>query len=308
MKQETLFTLDSPYRQSMSVEGFRFGRGEKTCAVVGALRGNEIQQMYTCSLLVRELKRLEQQGAINDEHGILVVPSVNHFSMNVGSRFWAMDNSDINRMFPGYNKGETTQRIAEALFNAIKDYEYGIQFTSFYIQGEFLPHVRITHTGYEDVALADSFGLPYVVLREAHPYDTTTLNYNWQIWNTKAFSIYSFESDDISTPHAEQCVRAVLRFLSQIGVLNYPCHAGYHATTLQEKDLVSIHTHCGGIFHRLKVAGDAVTYGETIGEILDPLTGDQKEQILAPTSGTLFFAAKNPLITQHAIAYRIIKW
>ena len=114
MKQETLFTLDTPYRQSFNIEGFRFGRGEKCCAIVGAIRGNEIQQMYTCSLLIRELKRLEQQGAIKNE--ILVIPCVNQFSMNVGSRFWAMDNTDINRMFPGYDRGETTQRIADAVF------------------------------------------------------------------------------------------------------------------------------------------------------------------------------------------------
>ena len=27
MKQETLFTLDTPYRQKLDVEGFRFGKG-----------------------------------------------------------------------------------------------------------------------------------------------------------------------------------------------------------------------------------------------------------------------------------------
>ena len=32
--------------------------------------------------------------------------------MNIGKRFWSADNTDINRMFPGYNLGETTQRIA----------------------------------------------------------------------------------------------------------------------------------------------------------------------------------------------------
>ena len=31
-------------------------------------------------------------------------------------------------MFPGYDLGETTQRIADGIFSQIKDYEYGIQF------------------------------------------------------------------------------------------------------------------------------------------------------------------------------------
>ena len=29
------------------------------------------------------------------------------------------------------------------------------------------------------------------------PIDTTTLNYNWQIWETNAFSIYTKETDEV---------------------------------------------------------------------------------------------------------------
>ncbi len=53
----------------------------------------------------------------------------------IKKRFWSIDNTDINRMFPGYDKGETTQRIAAGIFEKIKDYKYGIQFASFYIPG-----------------------------------------------------------------------------------------------------------------------------------------------------------------------------
>lgn len=307
MKKKVLFSLKSPYRGHLDVTGFRFGHGEKSIAVVGSMRGNEVQQMYVCSRLVQELKKLEAEDKITENCEILVVPCVNYYSMNIGKRFWAMDNTDINRMFPGYDKGETTQRIAEAIFSAVQDYEYGIQFTSFYVQGEFVPHVRIIHTGYENAAIANMFGLPYVLIRSPRPYDTATLNYNWQIWNTNAFSIYSHESDDISTPHAEMSVAATLRFLSRIGAIKYVTHNGFMSVTLQEDELVGVHTTCGGIFHRLKVAGDSVSKGEIIGEILDPLTGEIKEKIISPTDGTLFFAAKNPLITQHAEAYRIIR-
>ena len=97
--------------------------------------------------------------------------------MNIGKRFWSADNTDINRMFPGYNLGETTQRIAAGVFEHINDYRFGIHFTSYYMQGCFTPHVRMMKTGFEDVEKAKDFGLPYVYRRDARPYDTTTLNY-----------------------------------------------------------------------------------------------------------------------------------
>ena len=62
-------------------------------------------------------------------------------------------------MFPGYDLGETTQRIADGIFSQIKDYEYGIQFTSFYMPGEFIPHVRLMDEGYSDVITAMKFGM-----------------------------------------------------------------------------------------------------------------------------------------------------
>ena len=39
MKKDILFTLPSYFRDDMNIMAYRFGKGEKTCAVVGALRG-----------------------------------------------------------------------------------------------------------------------------------------------------------------------------------------------------------------------------------------------------------------------------
>lgn len=48
MKKKILFSLKSPYREQLDIIGFRFGHGKKSLAIVGAMRGNEVQQMYVC--------------------------------------------------------------------------------------------------------------------------------------------------------------------------------------------------------------------------------------------------------------------
>ena len=143
MKRKTLFTIDAmPYRQPIPVYGYFFGTGAKTLAVMGAIRGDEFQQMYTAAKLVQELSRLEAEGRLSKECGLLVIPCAGQFSMNVSRRFWPLDNTDINRMFPGYDKGETTQRLAWRIFEALKGYTYGIHLTSLYLPGDFIPHIR----------------------------------------------------------------------------------------------------------------------------------------------------------------------
>ena len=56
MKKDILFTLPSYFRDDMNIMAYRFGKGEKTCAVVGALRGDEVQQLYVCARLVSFLR------------------------------------------------------------------------------------------------------------------------------------------------------------------------------------------------------------------------------------------------------------
>ena len=58
-------------------------------------------------------------------------------------------------------------------------------------------------------SLGNLFGLPYVVMRKPAPIDTTTLNYNWQIWETNAFSIYTKETDEVGEQSAQEAVAAV---------------------------------------------------------------------------------------------------
>ncbi len=177
MIEKTIFTLESVYREPLEVKAFCFGdMNKKTICIMGAMRGNEVQQVYVCARIVQELKKLEINGQISKNTGIMVIPCANYHSMNIGKRFWAMDNTDINRMFPGYNLGETTQRIADGIFSEIQGFEYGIQLASFYQPGRFLTHVKQMTTEFTtDDGLVD-FGLPYALKRTPKPYDTTTLN------------------------------------------------------------------------------------------------------------------------------------
>lgn len=308
MREEILFTVDTPYRHSLPVKGWYFGSPEqKSLAVMGSLRGNEIQQMYVCSLLIQTLESLEQKGLLAPDAGILVVPCANQFSMNVGRRFWAADNTDINRMFPGYDQGETTQRIAARIFSAIQDYPYGIHLTSFYLPGDHLSHVRIMATGYEQAEEGLAFGLPYVVVRQPQPYDTTTLNYNWQIWNTKAFSLYTPETEDINRDSARQAVQAVLRFLCAKGLClqDIPA-AGVTPEIFQESCLHNILSTAGGLLLRSKAPGDVVKSGQILADILDPCSGQLLEYLRSDCTGRVFFARKSRLIGGHEVAFRIL--
>lgn len=307
MREEVLFTLDTPYRQPLAVKGWFFGTpGRKTLAVMGALRGNEIQQMYVCSQLIRRLDTLEQAGALGQDCGILVIPCANQFSMNVGRRFWAADNTDINRMFPGYDAGETTQRIAARIFGALQGYTYGIHVTSLYLPGHCLPHLRIMKTGYQNPELAWDFGLPYIALREPHPYDTTTLNYNWQIWDTQTFSLYTPATDRIDVPAARQAVEAVVRFLHTRGLCQCEVTQGEPARIFAEETLCNIQPAQGGLLVYMTELGNKVRRGQALAQVVDPCSGAIRQTLCTPVGGRVFFEHEASLINGRDVALRIL--
>lgn len=306
MEEKILFELNSIYRDNLRIKGYQFGEGEETVCIVGSMRGNEIQQLYACSQLIKSLKKLEAGNEIVQGKSIMVIPCVNPYSMNVQKRFWSTDNTDINRMFPGYELGETTQRIAGGLFEKIKGYKVGIQFASFYLPGHFIPHVRMMKTGFENTEMAKLFGLPYIFLRNTRPFDTTTLNYNWQLWNTNAFSLYAGVTDNIDAEATRQIVCSVLTFLNQIGVTTFKSHMGYHSTVVHDNELVSVRVKRAGFFRADAKINTIVEKGETIARIYDPYTSEITEEIISPVTGTVFFTHNNPFTYSNSVVFKII--
>lgn len=309
MVKKTIFKLESPYRNDMKITSFEFGNknAKKTLAIVGSTRGNEIQQIYMCSRIIKMLKQLEQEDKIDKSKKIVVIPTVNNFSMNINKRFWDLDNTDINRMFPGYDLGETTQRIAYNVFEYVKDFEYGIQFTSYYLKGEFIPHVTMMKTGYEKPELMDYFGLPFSYIRSVNPYDTTTLNYNWQIWGTNAFSIYIGENEKINDSSTETVLEAVKNFLINIGVYKENLKDDFYKTKhINSDDIVYVKSNKAGILRTYIQLGQYIKKGDLIGEVLDPYESEVLQKIISPYDGIIYFIYNIALINNNSNVCRII--
>lgn len=307
MEKKTIFEIKALYRDDFRVTGFSFGHGKKSACIVGSMRGNENQQIYCCAGLIKELRSLEDMGCIKEGKEILVVPCVNPYSMNIKKRFWSIDNTDINRMFPGYSeRGGTTQWIAGGLFEAVKDYTFGLQFASFYMPGRFVPHIRIMKTGFEDVEMAKKFGFPYVVLHTPRPFDTATLNYNWQIWGTKAFSIYTTTTEQIDQLSARQAQEAILSFLHKQGVIDYNGLEGYVSQVVSTEEMVTVRNRMAGFFDGKVNAGEHVHKGQLLACIEDCFEGTTVDEIYSPVEGVILFAHAEPKVYQNTAVYKII--
>lgn len=238
MRTEIIYGNRSLYRDDFKVQGYIFGTGKKAVCIIGNMRGNEYQQLYVCSQLVKKLKELENED--------LLVPG------------WEI-------------------------------------------------HINMRRTGFEDVEMAKKFGMPYVVLRNPRPYDTTTLNYNWQIWNTKAFSLYTTSTNRINPASARRGVASVLTFLASCGYIRYRRHEGYLSQVVDDREMISVRAPEAGLFEASVGVEQEVREGMVLARILNPVDGEEPAKIYAPADGIVFILHREPLTYEHTAVIKLIR-
>lgn len=315
MRQKTIFSYETAFSGEHNIYGYIYGAGtysephraENSAAIVGAMRGNEHQQLYICSKLAARLAEIEEAGDIVPGKSVLLVPSVNYSAMNADHKFWLSDDSDLNREFPGNPEGPATSRLAAALMQELRSYSYGIHFPSYYMRGRFIPHVRIMKTGFESTNLANLFGLPFVMLAELRAFDDGTLQYNWARSGVEAFSLYSGGTERINEEYADMAVSAVLRFLSRMGIIRYNSMGGHISTMMNEEEMLVIKSEAAGFLRRMTNVSQEVRRGDVLAQIIDPMDGHILSEVTSPVDGIVFYMQDAPLIYQNVIIFRIIK-
>lgn len=305
MKRIEILNFKSPNRAPLKVEGFVFGEDSSgtSIAIVGSMSGDHINQLHVASGLVEYLRQKEEEGRITGK--ILVIPAINTYALNMGETFWPLDKTDINMMFPGYAQGETTQRIAAKLFESLQGYDYGIILEGRRDQGMCLPYVKLIQSGYEDIDSARDLGMRFIHFRPYSPIETVMLQYNWQLWGTKACSVVFGKNGTIDRVSSGEVHGALVRLMSKRGILNVSVFDGYSSNIIEPDHITVLKAQCAGIFDSIVECGVAVQKGEVLGRITDALSGEKLENITAPIDGVVTCQYANPLIFQNSIAFRI---
>ena len=308
MEKIEILRIESLSRAPLVIEWYLFKGTNKIApkvAIVGAMEGESILPLYCASTMVDFFKNKIDKKNIKGD--VLIIPSINHYALNIGKRFWPLDNTDINMMFPGYELGETTQRIAKKVFDAISGYDYGIILERRPDPATCLPYIKLYKSGYEDLESAKRFGFKMIHHRTMKSIDTVTLQYNWQLWGTKAFSIMCPSDNQVDKKIASQINQAMIRFMDNKKILNYHIFNGYESTVIDRNSIEVVKSPRSGIFISKELPGNYVSKDQVIGEIVHSLEGDVIHQFLAPCNGMITCFYSNSLIYEHAVAFRIAK-
>ena len=311
MTTPTLLRMSAPLRDDFAIPYHDFGPAGvvPTLALVAGLHGNEVNGVFVLSRLADFLRRIAEGRQSNQQltARIVVVPAVNVLGVNTRSRRWPFDKTDINRMFPGYDLGETTQRVANAVFQFTRSARYRIDIHSSNADFEEVPQVRLYEPSEDERVSAMLFGLPAVIERTTDNVLTSTLGYAWHTCGGENFVVQAGRAGDLQLAHCERVFRALTAFLHHTGIV-----AGIQLAP-EDQD-----THYFPLGHTLPLISDYaglfishvqvgvwLQAGDLIGIIYDAFGGDRRAEIRAPMSGLLSGIRRQPLLYEGDLVARL---
>jgi predicted deacylase len=278
-------------------------------ALVAGLHGDELNGIFILSRLADFLNSVEagKYPELKLVKRVLIIPAVNVLGVNLRTRTWPFDKSDINRMFPGSTMGETTQRIAYAVLDATKRAEYRIDIHTASNDFEEVPQVRLHGPTDAERETACKLGLQAVMERSLSPVFTTTLMHSWKVWPGQSFVLRVGRGSAVQLDHCQRVFRAMVSFLGRIGVLEGVEIAveDEEVCCFDKASAFRVYAEKAGTFVSDSQVGRWVRAGQELGYIYDSFGGNVIEKVVAPVAGLLTGIRRHPLLFEGDLILRV---
>lgn len=264
--------------------------------ISAAIHGDEING-------VEIIRRLLKEKQINRLKGALIaVPIVNVYGFVNQSRYLP-DRRDLNRSFPGSEKGTMASRLADTFMQAIVSIStHGIDLHTGAINRENLPQIRAkVHDAPITEQMARAFGAPVILNAELRDGSLR------EAVNEFGVPVLLYEAGE-ALRFDEVSIRAGVK-----GITGVMRHLGMLPKGKTKKKLLEpliarksqwVRASQSGILRTIVGLGAQVKKGELIGSIADPF-GEQEEQVLAAVSGIVIGKTNLPLVHEGEALFNI---
>jgi len=306
-----LLCMTAPVREGFDIPCHEIGptSSHPSAALVAGLHGDEINGIFILSRLADFLNSVEEgkYPELRLVKRVLIIPAVNVLGVNLRTRTWPFDKTDINRMFPGSITSETTQRIAYAVLEATKRADFRIDIHTASADFEEIPQVRLYGPSDAERVTSRMFGLPAIMERSLSPVFTTTMMHSWKAWPGQSFVLRVGQAGTVQLDHCQRVFRSLVSFLGKVGVLE-----GVHIALEDEEtccfdksSAFRVLAEKAGTFVSDCHVGRWVRTGQELGYIYDSFCGNVIEKVVSPVAGLLTGIRRHPLLFEGDLILRV---
>ena len=285
------FAMRFPY---IHLKGTR--SGSRTVILAG-IHGDELNGIN----VVHRLTEILEPGNINGQ--IILLPIANIPGFHILSRYLP-DRRDLNRLFPGSQKGSEGSRLAQFIWKSfIEDADFAIDLHSASYERWNYPHVRGDMSNIRVKELASSFGVDVAVHSRGV---VGSLRRHATENGIPVLLLEAGQSNRFEKEVVERGVLGCLSVLAEKGIIKtWP--ADFKKPKRLTEYMSKSYWHrspVGGLFEPFAKPGDRVESGEVIG-VIRSLMGENKSRVKAQKSGTIIGINLHPQVVPGRALFHI---
>ena len=275
--------------------------GKKTGPVLflaGALHGDEINGVEIIRRVLNHRSMARLAGTV------MAVPIVNIYGFINKSRYLP-DRRDLNRSFPGSEKGSLAARTANLfLTEIVSKCSHGIDLHTGAIHRENLPQIRALLDDPETERMARAFAVPVILNTSIVP---GSLREEVEKMGTSVIVYEAGEAlrfDEVSIRAGTNGVLAVFR---ELGMLPKIRRKKPPTRPLVARSSTWLRAPQSGILRAVKPLGARVSKNELLGIVSDPF-GESTQKVLASADGIIIGRTTIPLVNEGEALFHIARF
>ncbi|MBX2824318.1 MAG: succinylglutamate desuccinylase/aspartoacylase family protein [Gammaproteobacteria bacterium] len=264
--------------------------------VTATIHGDEING-------IEVIRRLLDIKSLNRLKGALIaVPVVNVYGFVAQSRYLP-DRRDLNRSFPGSERGSMAARLADVFMQEIiSQSTHGIDLHTAAAGRDNLPQVRIDFNGSDQAReMARAFSPP--VILDSAPGEGTL---RAAVGDLPIILYEAGEALRFNEIAIRVGVKGILRVMRQLKMLPDLRRNEKQSAPIFSEDSNWTRAPQSGILRARVKLGDIVTAGETLGIVADPF-GEFEEAVESDVAGIVIGMSNMPLVHEGEALFHIAK-
>lgn len=303
---ETILELKMPLDERLKIYALAFGDGGDEVGIVTGLHGDEHDGLYVAYRLAKHLRDLPEERL---KGRVTIIPAANPMGLDVSRRFWPVNRRDINRSFPGLADGNPTDRMADAIFRRLRGCRTVVDIHSSNIFLREVPQIRVGEE-FASRILPDArhLGMEVVWIHPSPTVIETTLSYNLNQSGVPAHVVEIGVGLRLTLDFADRVFHGVVNLLHRLGTVDGPPPIDPPPPRIaRDADVEFVNAGAAGLFLAATALGRNLAAGEMIGTVVDPVHGEEKEEIRAPAAGYVFTLRAHPVVYPGSLVARMIK-
>ncbi len=306
---ETVASVGLPIDEKLMIQKNRLvpvnglSGNEKRISIVTGTHGDELEGQYVCYELQRRIKEnIECLTGIVD-----VYPAINPLGIASITRGIPGFDLDMNRIFPGLENGSMPEYIASKIIDDLSGSAAVVDIHASNIFLEEIPQVRINELSRDTlVPLAKHLNVDYIWVHSSATVLESTLAYSLNVIGTPTLVVEMGVGMRITKKFGDQLTDGILALMKELGIWNGDVITPKEPIISEDGEVSFINAGKSGVFVPCVGHWKNVKKDGHIGDILNPLTGEINERILAPTDGIVFTLREYPIVNEGSLIARIL--